>query len=502
MSKKLFYFIFLTSSILYGQEINLKLIDSLSKETIPFASVTTNFDENAITNEEGAFKLTKYTSFTAQDSLFISCMGFEPYREAIDQLPDSLLLLAQKSIELNDVILTQNNLSAEEVVKRARENVENKYDLSFTQKTFFLRESFDQKWVQRDLEVKKSTIKELNQIFWDSILRSIPINDTWHTETLGKLHGDWSKEEQKLVLLRGVDLADTINAKGYEQIENKITDVLDKNVKEKSYFKFRSGIFSTKIDRSEIIERALDSTAIDTTELADQTDEKKRFHKERKKRLTGVFDALVKRNRLDIEVLKKSSLYQYELLNFTFMDNKPVYQIRFIPNNKKAKYKGTLYVEADTYTLIQLDYENVKSIRDFSLLGLSFNAYGRKVKLRFNSFNGLRYQLQYAFFETKFRTGIDRPIKVVEKNKFVRGRRKQNELKGEVHFKLDQKSTTHLVIFDSQSITEEKFKQLKENKRFSPEKRDTYDPAFWAGYNIIEPNEAIRSFTVEEEVQR
>ena len=59
-----------------------------------------------------------------------------------------------------------------------------------------------------------------------------------------------------------------------------------------------------------------------------------------------------------------------------------------------------------------------------------------------------------------------------------------------------------MVIFDSQSITEEKFKQLKENKRFSPEKRDTYDPAFWAGYNIIEPNEAIRSFTVEEEVQR
>ena len=54
-----------------------------------------------------------------------------------------------------------------------------------------------------------------------------------------------------------------------------------------------------------------------------------------------------------------------------------------------------------------------------------------------------------------------------------------------------------MVVFDSETITEEKFNQLKENKRFTPEKRAAYDPSFWTGYNIIEPNEAIRSFTVE-----
>lgn len=403
MIKKLYLCSFLISNIFYAQEINLRLIDSLSKETIPFASVTSNFDENAITNEEGVFKLTKYTSFTAQDSLFISCMGFEPYREAIDQLPDSLLVLAPKSIELNDVILTQNNLSAEEVVKRARENVAAKYDLSFTQKTFFLRESFDQQWVQRDLEIKKSTIKEFKQAFWDSLFRSLPEKDTWHTESLGELVGDWSKEQQKLRLIRAVDLADTVNAKGYEQIEEKITSILDQSVKENSYFKFRSGIFSTKVDRDEVIEKELDTAALSQKKQKEKREEKQAekesFYKGRKNRLTGIFNTLIKRNQLDLEVLKKNNLYQYELMNFTFMDNKPVYQIRFIPNSEKAKYKGTLYVDADSYTLIQLDYENVKSIRDFSLLGLSFNAYGRKVKLRFNTFDGLRYQLQYAFFD-------------------------------------------------------------------------------------------------------
>lgn len=482
---------------MFAQEVSLILIDSLSKETIPFASITSNFDENAITNEEGVFKLKKYTSFTDKDSLFISCMGFEPYREAINQLQDSLLLIAPKAIQLNDVILSQNNLTAEEVIKRARKNVAEKYDLSLTKKTFFLRESFDQKWVQRTLKIKKSTIKEFNQVFWDSILRSVPIQDTWHTETLGELFGNWSSDEQKLILLRAVELADTINAKGYEQIENKITNVLDENVKENSYFKFKSGIFSTKVDRAEVIEKALDSTALDTTKLADKTNENS-FHKARKNRLKSLFNSLIKRDRLDIEVLKKSNLYQYELLNFTFIDNKPVYQIRFFPNSSKGKYKGTLYVEADRYTLIQMDYENVKSIRNFSLLGLSFDAYGRKVKLRFNSFDGHRYRLQYAFLETKFRTGIDRPIRMIEKNKYVRGRRKQNELKGDIHFKLDQKSTVNLIVFNSETVSASTIKKKRETTLFKPEKRSAYDPSFWEGFNIIAPNEAIRAFTAEE----
>ena len=49
------------------------------------------------------------------------------------------------------------------------------------------------------------------------------------------------------------------------------------------------------------------------------------------------------------------------------------------------------------------------------LLGLSFNAYGRKLQLKFDRFQGEKYQLQFLNVETKFRTGIDRPIKIIEK---------------------------------------------------------------------------------------
>ena len=125
-----------------------------------------------------------------------------------------------------------------------------------------MRESYAQRWLQRDMVIKKSTINEFKQAFWDSLFRTIPEKDNWHTESLGELAGDWSDENQKLRLLRAVDLADTVNAKGYAQIEEKITAILDASVKENSYFKFKSGIFSTKVDRDEVIEKELDTLSL------------------------------------------------------------------------------------------------------------------------------------------------------------------------------------------------------------------------------------------------
>ena len=497
MNFRLFIVLTLASYSVLAQEINLQLRDSLSGEPIPFATVMTNFGENAISNEEGVFRLIRETSFVPEDSIFISCMGFKPFGEAIQQLSDSLLLLSPKAIELNAVILSQNNLSAIEVIKKARERVKDKYDLSLTKKTFFLRESFDQRWVQRDLKVKKATIKEFKQTFWDSLFKSIPVKDDWHTESYGELYGDWSEEQQKLILKRAVELADTINEKGYDQIENKITTVLDENVKENSYFKFKSGIFSTKVDRDEVIEQESDSTSVDTKKEKEEEEfpEEEAFHRGRKNRLKELFNSLIKRDRLDITVLNKSHLYDYEIINFTYVAGVPVYIIRFQPNGRKGKYKGKLYIEAEQYSLIQMEYENVGSIRDFSLLGLSFNAYGRKLQLKFDRFQGEKYQLQFLNVETKFRTGIDRPIKIIEKNKFVKGRRKQNELSGKIHFKLDQMSSITLVVFDSEKVSNKAFESTREIKVFTPAKKDSYDPDFWEGYTIMEPNKAIKAFS-------
>ncbi len=503
MKRVLFIFYFFFFSTIIGQEINTKLLDSLTGEAIPYATVLSNFNQSTISNEEGNFKLIKDLAFTEKDSLFISCMGYKDLSFQVNKFTDSLVYLAPKEIELNAVILTQNNLTALEIIEKTKENIAAKYNLDLNKKTFFMRESFYQKWVQRDLEVKRSSIKEFNQKFWDSLFKSIPTEDAWHTESFGELYGDWSEENQKLTLKRAVELADTANAKGYDQIEQKITTVLDKQVKENSYFKFKSGIFSTKVDRKDVIEKPKDSTALaekaGAEKEGEQTEEKfpeeESFYGGRRNQLKSIFSSFMKRKKLDISILNKSKHYDYEVVNFTYMEDVPVYQIAFKPQHKKGKYSGTLYIDADHFTLIQIDFKNVELLNDFSLFGLSFELYERSVQVKFNTFDDQKYHLQYLTVNTAFKTGIDRPFKVVEKNKFVRGRRKQNELKGDIHFKLNQRNQITLVVFDQVPMTETEFNAIEENKRFVPEKRNAYDPSFWEGFTIMEPNTAIKAFS-------
>ena len=91
---------------------------------------------------------------------------------------------------------------------------------------------------------------------------------------------------------------------------------------------------------------------------------------------------------------------------------------------------------------MKIEQQNNKVLRDFSLFGISFELYYHSVTLVFNNFSSEKYQLQFLETEFKFRSGINRPIKIVEKNKYVRGRRKQNELLARINFNLDQSSKT------------------------------------------------------------
>ena len=483
---------------LFSQEISFQVVDSLHQESIPFATVMTNFGANSITNEEGFFRLHVARQLTIEDSLFVSSMGYETFQDAFLNLKDSIIYLPQKIIALNNVIVSQNTLSAEEIVKKVNEQVKEKYDLSFNVKTFFMRESYYQKWEKLELNIDKTSIKEFNQRFWDSLFTTLPKKDEFHTESFGKIYGDWSEKNQKLHLLKAADLADTLNQRGYEQIESKITTILDESVKENSYFKFKSGLlFSAKIDREDLIEKEDDS--LESDQQNEEENKAKRFHKNRKNQIVEAFTSLIKGEKLDISVLKKTHLYTYEITDFTYINTVPVYQISFQPSGSKGKFKGVLYVDADNYSLIQMTYENTQSLKNISLFGFSFDLFGQTVNLKFNQFKRERYQLQFIERENRFKIRIDRPLKIVEKNKYVKGRRKQNELKGQLLMQLNQSSKFTLVLFDNTSITEKDFSELKEEKTFKQDRLDSYDPNYWKDFTIIEPNAAIQSFKVHKD---
>ena len=88
----------------------------------------------------------------------------------------------------------------------------------------------------------------------------------------------------------------------------------------------------------------------------------------------------------------------------------------------------------EDFAIIRVDYENVKPLRTFSLLGISLNEYEKKGTIIFQQNDTKKYALKYMDESAGQRIGIKRPVKIIEKNKNVKGRRKQNEVSCKVHF--------------------------------------------------------------------
>ncbi|MBT8223799.1 MAG: carboxypeptidase-like regulatory domain-containing protein, partial [Eudoraea sp.] len=171
-----------------------------------------------------------------------------------------------------------------------------------------------------------------------------------------------------------------------------------------------------------------------------------------------------------------------------------VYVISFEPK-RAADFRGTLYVNLDDYAVMRLDYENVKSLRRIRLLGLSFEERVYKGTTLFAKGANGKYELRFIDKIIGNKMGVRRPLRVIEKNKYVKGRRKQNELSMELDISNFNMEKYEVVVFDSDLISVVEFNNTKENESVRATYLSQYDPDFWKGYNIMEPNEAIRSFS-------
>ncbi|MEP6003151.1 MAG: carboxypeptidase-like regulatory domain-containing protein, partial [Maribacter dokdonensis] len=195
----------------------------------------------------------------------------------------------------------------------------------------------------------------------------------------------------------------------------------------------------------------------------------------------------------DLNFIVKSRKYDYTLQEFTYLGNDAVYVISFKPSGS-ADFEGTLFINADDFAVLQIDYSNVKPVKKFSLLGISTNTYLSKGKVIYQKDAFDHYGLRYYESEIGERIGVRRPLKIIEKNKIVKGKNKQNELSGDMDFVFINVVKNELIIFESDQIDQATFDGFTENNTVSPTYMPKYDPNFWEGYAIMEPNTAIKEF--------
>jgi hypothetical protein len=481
----------ISSALLNAQELTAVVKDSISQKVIPFASIYVNSGSGVVSNEEGHFRL-QYDASKEKDSLFISCMGYKTLNIPFSKVKDTVFYLSPKTIELNSIILSNNQLDVKEILKEIQKDIPEKYELGLTKKKLFFRETGSQEFKILEVKIKKTSITEFNQTFWDSTLVKIPRKNSWYFELIGNLNGDYNKKNQKLELLRALELEDKEKTAIFENIEKLFDTILKQNVKSNSFFKVRSGIIGGKVEADEINDTSEDTL----TSKQKIQKEKDDFLKWRKRVLSNSIISLFDEEKLDLTILKKASKYKFTQTDFTYLGDTPVYIINFYPDGN-ADFKGKIYVDADKLALIRIEYKNIQPIRDFSMFGVSFKEDLREVIVQFKKTASEKYSLEYFDFNTSFEGGFDRPLVITEKNKIVKGRNKQNQLKMDLNVVNRNNQRYQLGIFETIPLDIHVFEDFQEKAKILPVNRITYDPNFWEGYMIIEPNAAIKEFRVD-----
>lgn len=129
-----------------------------------------------------------------------------------------------------------------------------------------------------------------------------------------------------------------------------------------------------------------------------------------------------------LDFLTKSNRCEFTKRSFMTVKDAIVYVIDFEPKCKKD-FKATLYINTEDYAVIRLEYQNMRKLSNFKMFGVNDSKDLYQDKSLYP--NG-GYTLRCMELEKGLAFDLDRPHKIIEKNKKVKGHRKQNEVATQV----------------------------------------------------------------------
>ena len=478
MNNLLYSFIFLFALNINSQSSTVKVLDSLTLSSIPFATVYFSNNKGIITDIDGRFELIN-EQYGTNDSLFISSMGYKKTSLKISSFKDSIVYMIPEMITLENVVVTNRNLSSNEIIEKVKAGIEQNYQKEISEKKIFYRYESNRKIDKIELNKFKSSIDQVNSSILDSLLIRVPKENKSATETLCYYYGNLEEGKQKINLIKSRltykkddDILNSINSR--------LKEALQENLKSNSYFKIKSGLLPFSADLSINGLWEIDSTNQEALKKAQDLELKRKqnFAAYQKSRITNIYSNLFYNEETKLDFILKSNRYRFGDPELTYLGNQLVYVISCFPKGSKD-YKGVLYVNSDDFAVVRIDFENVKSLFKFKLLGVSTNVYLEEGRMVFSKLNNKKYSLSYFQVSNGRKSGIDRPIKVVEKNKYVKGRRKQNQISFKLDLIINSLNKQELQIFQSKTMDIKGFKNIKENNKVLPEYLDEFTTNFW-----------------------
>ena len=473
------FIIFLLFAVnLKAQSTSVKILDSISFNPIPFATVYFSNSSGVISDENGDFELIK-NELNDEDSLFISSMGYKKVSYSLNRFNDSIIFLSPKPIELNNVIITNRKLSSQEIIEKIKAAITQNYQTDLSENKIFYRKEYNSTIEKFEINKFKSSIDNVNDLLIDSLLLNLPSENKSATEVLSYYYGNLEEDNQKINLIKSRETYKKDN-EILESLNSKLEESLKKSLKSNSYFKIRSGLlpFSGDLEFDGLWD--IDSTNQAALKKAndDEIKRKENFANSIKGRVSNIYSNLFYNDATDLDFILKSNRYEFSNPELNYLGNQLVYVMTFQPKGSKD-YKGTLHINSDDFAIVRIDFKNVKSLFKLKLLGFSSDNYLVEGRMVFSKLDKKKYSLTYFQVSSGSKAGIDRPFKIIEKNKFVKGRRKQNQISFNLDFIVNSLNKVELRVFQSKPIDLNLYENLKEENKILPEYVDEFKTNFW-----------------------
>lgn len=467
-----------------SQTFSGTVLDKKTNQPLVFATVQIGDKYGVITNDEGIFKI-QTQNFSETDSIKFSTMGYASKSFVLKDFSINSIFLEEKIDELEGVYLVNKNMDPVVVMQRMVDNKTKNYGIDLIHFQVFSRTGTSYTPHDFGLDLKKAdftdkeAIRVFNKDFQDYTKKIRNKTTSIYLDNFSEVYA--SNSELKINEQKTTQLINREENTSAENLQRKIFHFLGDNLKSQNTFKIKSGILPIESDFK--FKNTEDMFAKKDTTTSKIKDDINRHLKSAD---------LSKNNEFDF--LNDLNNYTYTIENVTGYQDEMVYVISFLPKKRSAKYKGRLYITADTYAILKMEYELGKhKIAEKTnlklLLGVKYVKNMNSGMVTYQK-NGDKYFPKYIQNHTNSYTYFARPFSFRENAP----RKERINIKFDLTLETNIGSRQELLIVDSRSITDGEFQKARESNKATVEVIQKYDPTLWENYNIIAPNEAIRSF--------
>lgn len=472
----------------FCQNLNGQIIDALSQEPIPFANVQLGKNYGVISNDEGYFNI-QPKGITADSFLLFSSLGHEDLKILVSEfVPGQIVALKQANFELDEVVVSNVQLSAKEIIDNFLANKKENHRTVNANIQLFTRRNSDYQAKEFNIEIKKASFLKKSE--------RKNIND--RMEVLGKevsstISNNYREQLSEVYMFedtimnqhfKALELINRDKNTDTDKIQSKVFFELLSSLESNNSFKVKTGVFT--IEKELELNELIKDIEVKKSNVPDTLKHKNNY--------TALNYLYASRN-FNHEFLEKEKRYDYSLEGMTYAHGHTCYHIKFEPSGRKGKYQGNMYINVKDFGMVAYDYKLVDGKKAYSvnlklLVGIKANSFENSGYFIYaKGYEG--YYAKYIREKEGDYVYLNRNFSFKENNA---NRRERKDLKFNIELEYVDNSTKEYVAIQYQAIAPKMKNDLNFSDYILIDERAKFDPAYWKGFNVIEATEAIRNY--------